>query len=150
VKPCHELPTSTTLLSSSPSTSNHPGREGILTPQVLLAFSSEVSYSHCVLLSGFTAFPVGFNNIQGRPTFIALRNAFRTPKDPHWIRSSISEAFLSKHTFRCPFICSEREEGIVCGSLAGYLQPPQSAHLFRHGASQWICAVQNPDSEYSN
>jgi hypothetical protein len=119
------------LLLSFPPTSNHPGQEDILTFQVSLTFHSVGFYYHCTILSGFLAFVVGFQTIPAIITFIALRTLLDSQGHPIGPLLLFIEVSRSRITFRYPFVCSEREEGIVRSSLADYLQPPQSAHLFQ-------------------
>jgi hypothetical protein len=118
------------LFLSFPPTSNHPGQEDILTFQVSLTFHSVGFHCHCTACRASLAFLVGFNNIRVDHIHCPS-DPFGLPRIPHWTCSRNIEDSLSGITFRYPLVFSEREEGIVCGSLANYLQPPQFAHLFQ-------------------
>jgi hypothetical protein len=78
-------------------------------------------------------------NIPDRTTFIALGALSNSQGHPLDLFFHSSKSHRSKPLFDiCSFV-SGREERIVCGSLADYLQPPQLAHFV---------SVMIPFSEY--
>lgn len=119
------------LLLSFPPTSNIRVKKDILTFQLSLTVNSAGFSCHRTDLSGSTTFSVGRNSIPGPITFIALGPPSDSQEHPTGSVLLFIEDYLFKSAVLCPFVYSEREERIVCGSLADYLQPPSAAHLFQ-------------------